>query len=107
MRSIVKIIEMFILERQERRLHKKYINELLSHAYIKYGNDTNTKLFYIEECLKKAEAKQIIKYEDNDGDDEYGRPIIRTFYGCPICNETIYRYNKYCKNCGQRLSFGR
>lgn len=101
-------IEMFFLERQEKKLHIKYIKELLARSSKRHSNDINSRLFYIEEDLKKAEAKTADEYEDDDGEDDNGKPIIRHFYGCPVCHRTIYSSQiNYCNNCGQRLTFKR
>lgn len=100
-------IEMFILERQERRLHIKMIKKLVDESSTRYSDDMSSKLFYIEEALKKAAIRRAEEYEDDDGDDEDGSPIIRRFYGCPTCHEIIYQSQNYCSHCGQRLKFWR
>ena len=105
---LLRKIEMFFLEQQEKKLHIKYIKELLARSSKRHSNDLNSRLFYIEEALKKAEIKIVDEYEDDDGEDDNGKPIIRHFYGCPVCHRTIYSSQiNYCNNCGQRLTFKR
>lgn len=53
----------------------------------------------------KQIPKEVLEYEDDDGDDDEGKPIIRFFYGCPSCKRTVYRGMNYCNKCGQRLDF--
>lgn len=105
---LINKIELFFLERKEQHLHMKRIKELLDRSSKRHSNDINSRLFYIEEALKKADIKTADEYEDDDGEDDNGKPIIRHFYGCPVCHRTIYSSQiNYCSNCGQRLTFKR
>jgi hypothetical protein len=68
-------------------------------------NPKDDKYTTILTAMYRQMPKAVNEYEDYDGDDENGHPIIRYFYGCPSCKKNIYRPVKYCSSCGQRLSF--
>lgn len=41
--------------------------------------------------------------EDNDGDDEDGRPIIRKFHYCGKCGKSLYSYSSRCPRCNTKF----
>jgi len=50
------------------------------------------------------QPKKVVMYEDNDGYMD-GRKIIRIFYGCPHCGETVFMYQDRCHKCEQKLKW--
>ena len=84
--------------------HKNKIEYYLESC-LHCGGNKELRLAMIEEALSKRRSVTGNEYEDDDGDDEYGRQIIRRFYGCPTCNATLYPKVSYCDCCGQKLSW--
>ena len=48
-------------------------------------------------------ALEPIEYQDNDGIDDDGRKLIRTWYCCPSCGERVFVGESSCPDCGQEL----
>jgi ethanolamine utilization cobalamin adenosyltransferase len=98
-------VKEFFIDRDEKKLHIKYIKQLLNKSSKSFLNNKNERLLYIEEALRKAEIKKVEEYEEDDGDDVNGKPIIRRLYDCPTCKQHVYYKQNYCSHCGQRITF--
>ena len=100
----MKRLTLFFLNIQEHIMFKKKIKEML-RLKIENGDDNyESKYGMIYDALKATIPMEVEEYEDDDGNDEEGRPIIRRFCGCPRCHTNIYsNYYRYCIRCGQRL----
>ena len=92
----------------EKKAFKKEVNKIVSKIN-KDPQKQNDEAVHntVLKALWKQIPKRVDEYEDNDGDDYRGRPIIRHFYGCPSCEALIYHHVNYCENCGQKRDFSR
>lgn len=90
----------------EKKAFKKEIKKVITKIN-KDSQKPDKEFIYhtVLESLWKQIPKQVEEYEDNDGDDYNGRPIIRYFYGCPECDLVLYHRVNYCEKCGQKLDF--
>lgn len=52
-----------------------------------------------------SEYAELIAYEDEDGTDENGHLMIRTWSECSKCGQKIYRVVDKCPSCG--ATFGK
>lgn len=52
---------------------------------------------------KKDEPREVIMYEDDDGNDENGARIERISYGCPSCGKVVIPLADRCGECEQKL----
>ena len=69
----------------------------------KGDNKMNEKTYDITQL---GTPKEVMEFDDHDGDDDYGCPIIRTTYSCPTCGHKFWKreIGAYeCEKCGQRL----
>lgn len=56
----------------------------------------------IKEAVLKQQLGKLEKFEDEDGTDENGRPILFYKEACPDCGEICYS-GKYCIHCGKKV----
>ena len=89
-------------------LERHYFDKEIHKLTIKLGKDPKEETYTtVLNAVWKQIPREVNEYEDDDGEDDNGKPIIRHFYGCPTCNKSIYFYMKYCSECGQKLNFSR
>lgn len=87
-------------------MFKKKIKEMIKLKLARGDNNyDDDKYGMIYDALKATIPMEVEEYEDDDGDDEDGNPIIRHFYGCPRCHKSIYQSFNFCTRCGQRLQW--
>lgn len=88
--------------REERKMSKelKALKRLRNGSYDDYHSTSFEEIYHkefetINQSLERNEAKKVIN-------TKFGFDL------CPNCDNTFYNYeyeDKYCKNCGQRLSW--
>lgn len=50
--------------------------------------------------------KEVLMFEDMDGEDDFGRPVERISYGCPNCGKGyLVPYELRCPRCEQMLKW--
>lgn len=107
--DLINTIKTFIINKYDeyktRKELKKEINEIILNKKEYDPKDTNSRYIIILSSLRKTVPKEADEYEDNDGDDENGKPIIRRFPVCPVCYKSLYLYDNYCPKCGQKMMY--
>ena len=71
----------------------KLLNSLNKSQFIKYGRDCE---IVLQELVDKETPKKTTKEVNEHYDYDYY---------CPNCKGNVNRFNKYCKNCGQRIDW--
>ena len=103
--KLIRAIKHCYYTRQIKKLLKKKI-KIQCNIIKQYDTCFDDYYGIIFKYLSKAVPVVAPYFEDDDGDDYYGRPIIRKFYKCPKCNNTItHTHYSYCGKCGQKLTF--